>query len=156
MAKEINTSPKEAKPRKMNSFISNLVNDGEKIEKQVVGSQKLSDVTQAQPLVTNAPEVPINPIEELSEKKENIVVAAPISKPTPVQSQAQGWDAFLKDRKKETEVVMAVVSRSQRDELKIVATAVGQNLQDLIANIFDNFLEINQVEIKKAKKKLLG
>jgi hypothetical protein len=51
---------------------------------------------------------------------------------------------------------MVAASRYQRDQLKITATALGINMQDLIANIFDNFFEANQSEIRKARKSLLG
>ena len=51
---------------------------------------------------------------------------------------------------------MEPASRYQRDQLKITATALGINMQDLIANIFDYFFEANQIEIREARKSLLG
>ena len=99
---------------------------------------------------------------EEPEKEEAFVQASdfipPTREVTPVKNQnsEQGFSIFTKERRKEKEVVMVAASRYQRDQLKITATALGINMQDLIANIFDDFFETNQIEIRKAKKSLLG
>jgi hypothetical protein len=54
----------------------------------------------------------------------------------------------LKKDEKKKKIVMVAASRYQRDQLKITATALGINMQDLIANIFEHFFEANQKEIK--------
>ena len=74
----------------------------------------------------------------------------------PHKNSEQGFSIFSKERKEEKEVVMVPASRYQRDQLKITATALGINMQDLIANIFDYFFEANQIEIREARKSLLG
>jgi hypothetical protein len=66
------------------------------------------------------------------------------------------FSVFSKERKKGKELVLVAASRYQRDQLKITATALGINMQDLIANIFDHFFEANQKEIRDARKSLLG
>ena len=66
------------------------------------------------------------------------------------------FSVFSKERKKGKELVLVAASRYQRDQLKITATALGINMQDLIANIFEHFFEANQNEIRDARKSLLG
>ena len=72
------------------------------------------------------------------------------------QSKVSKYNISNSQQRKEKEVVMVAASRYQRDQLKITATALGINMQDLIANIIDNFFEANQTEIREARKSLLG
>lgn len=146
-------------PNKKNSGLASLIAKSRTGEEKIIGAHDLANVktieSESESISLVIPEILEKQAEGSSEEKENKAEIIPVSIPTSIPTPAQGIGAFIKERKTATEVVMAVVSRSQRDELKIVATALGLNLQDLIANIFDNFLDVNQVEIRKAKKKMI-
>ena len=131
--------------QKKNNLLQSLLYEGKRIEEKIIASRNLNSFYLEEP------------------KNEEAFVQAPDSKPptriaTPVKNQnsEQGFSIFSKERKKEKEVVMVAASRYQRDQLKITATALGINMQDLIANIFDDFFEANQKEIRDARKSLLG
>lgn len=68
------------------------------------------------------------------------------------QQSEQGFTQFLKKRERDLITERIVISRYQRDELKKIAAAGGINLQNIVGNIIDVFIETNQVEIKKLKK----
>lgn len=147
------------KVKKTNNLLSRLREEGDKNAQMITGTRvntaNNSDVSKIEETLPTEKSNTPQENENLVEKIENVIPKVEVVENLK-QSTQRGIDAFTKERKKEKEVVMAAVSRSQRDELKLVAVAFGIGLQDLIANIFENFLEENQVEIKKAKKKLLG
>jgi len=161
------TNKKPSPTKKQTGVMARLLAEGNKNAQMITGAKDLNtvitkDETKIDVILPPEEIITTQENEMLPEKIETDLVAQKneiveeIKQPLPLKSSIHGIEVFTKDRKVEKEVVTAVISRSQRDELKIVSTALGIALQDLIANIFDNFFEENQVEIKKAKKKLLG
>jgi predicted DNA binding CopG/RHH family protein len=130
---------------KKNNVLQSLLSEGKRMEEKIIASRNLNSFYMEEP-----------------ENEEAFVQASDFTPPTrdvtqvKNQNSEQGFSIFTKERRKEKEVVMVAASRYQRDQLKITATALGINMQDLIANIFDNFFETNQTEIREARKSLLG
>ena len=150
--------------KQQNALLTQLTAVGNKIEKSVVSSQSLSNIKEdtSTPEVIVTPVVIAQPLEEVQKPLDEApVISEPIqteTKSVSVQNKivAQEFECFGKKREKEESPEKVVISRRHRDEIKLISTALGVPIQSLIANILDNFLETHHVEIKKAKKRLLG
>jgi len=143
-------------PSKKTNGLAGLIAKSKIAEQRITSASNLTDIetTPKELPIIPEPTSSIETTEELPEKKDVELVSQP-----KIHGKSQSietlFSVFSKRREKEASVERVVVPKTQRDELKIIATALGLNLQDLVANILDNFLETNQVEIKKAKRKMI-
>lgn len=161
------TDKPTTKKKPTTSVMARLLAEGNKNAQMITGAKDLSTVSSKDETKTDvipSPEKIITNQEndKLSEKIETVSVeqtseiVEEIKQPLLQKNTMHGIEVFTKARKNDDKLVTALIPNTQRNELKLVGTALGISMQDLIANIFDNFFEENQVEIKKAKKKLLG
>lgn len=150
--------------KQQNALLTQLTAVGNKIEKSVVSSQSLSNIKED----TSTSEEIVSPVvkaQQLEEVQKPLDEVAVISESTQTETKSvsvqnkivsQDFECFGKKREKEESPEKVVISRRHRDEIKLISTALGVPIQSLIANILDDFLETHHVEIRKAKKRLLG